>query len=197
MSAIHLFRVIPCASWFSSRNIYFPGISRSSRDNKSHQSTEERLLLNLTTQPCFKLLGDDPYKAVSVVQRRCSKWCPCLGNSLWSHMLRGLTEQPHLGGNELIPSLCQFFFCPMWAVEKWHSTASLSRSGCSIGHSICPAVCGYKPINTEICSLSVIAVALTHQGAVVHQSRGEVAGEAKWQDVSFSGAESHFIFWQG
>lgn len=38
------------------------------------------------------------------------------------------------------------------------------------------------------------SVAVTHQGAVVHQSRGEVAVEAEGQDMSFSGAESHFVF---
>lgn len=71
---------------------------------------EERLFLNLTTQPRFTLLGDDPYKSVSVAQRRCSKWYPCLENSLWRHMLRA-HRGARLGENELILSLCQIFFC--------------------------------------------------------------------------------------
>lgn len=47
--------------------IFFSGIGNSSRDNKAYHNPEERL--NLTTQPYFKLLSDDPYKAVSVAHR--------------------------------------------------------------------------------------------------------------------------------
>lgn len=39
--------------------------------------------------------------------------------------------------------------------------------------------------------------AVTHQGAVVQESSGEVAVEAEREDVSLSGLESHFFFWEG
>lgn len=35
--------------------------------------------------------------------------------------------------------------------------------------------------------------AVTHQRAVVQQGASEVAVEAEGQDVSFSGAQSHFL----
>lgn len=66
----------------------------------------------------------------------------------------------------------------------------------AVGRTICPAVCECKPINTEICPL-IGRAAITHQWAVVQESRGEVGVEAERQDVPFSGAESHFIIWRG
>lgn len=82
-------------SWWIYGAISFS--SNSSRDNKPYHNTGESLLLNLTTQPRFKLLSDDPYKSAIVAQRRCSKWYPCLENSLWRNMLRAHGEA-RLGG---------------------------------------------------------------------------------------------------
>lgn len=81
-------------SWWINGAISF--FSNSSRDNKPYHNMEERLL-NLTTQPGFKLLSDDPYKSAIVVQRRCSKSYPSLENSLWRNMLRAHREAVFYG----------------------------------------------------------------------------------------------------
>lgn len=46
-------------------------------------------------------------------------------------------------------------------------------------------------------SLLMSRVAVTHQGAVVKQSCGEVVVKTEHQNVSLSGMESHFVFWHG
>lgn len=61
------------------------------------------------------------------------------------------------------------------------------------GGALCPTVGGYEPINSEMCSRSPGAV--THQGAVVQESGGEVAAEAEGQDVALPGAEDHLALW--
>lgn len=101
ISAFHLFRETPCHSWYSYKDIFFI---------LSAQNTEERLH-NLTTQPCLKLLCNDPYKSVSVAQRRwVFKTMPLLGKfSLKAHVED--SQRSQIGGeNELILSHCQFFF---------------------------------------------------------------------------------------
>lgn len=141
---------------FKLRSYHF--INGSSTDKTPHHNMEERLFLNLTTQLRFTLLSDDPYKSVSVAQRRCSKWYPCLENSLWRHMLRA-HRGARLGENELILSLPNLFLSQLWDVVQQDSTQLLSLNLeathlLSIGRIICPAVPDYEPINTEICSLS-------------------------------------------
>lgn len=152
------------------------------------------------TQPCFKLLCDDPYKSVSVTQRRCSKRYPCLENSLWRHMLRA-HRAARLGGNELILSLRQIFFClncGMWYSET-PQLLSFNLEASPLywpdNLSSCPWLWANQYWN--LFSVLISCAAVTHQGGVVQESRGEVTVEAEREDVSFSGAESHFVFWKG
>lgn len=120
-----------------------------------HITTQRRDFFSTWQQPLLELLGDDPYKSVSVTQRRCSKRYPCLENSLWRHMLRAQSSQ--IGGkwaDTVIPP--NLFLSPRWDVAQWDATAfslSVCKRPLSIGWTICPAARGYEPINTEICSL--------------------------------------------
>lgn len=185
-------------SWWIHGAISF--FSNSSRDNEPYHNMEERLL-NLTTQPGFKLLSDDPYKSAIVAQRRCSKSYPSLENSLWRNMLRARREAVFFGmgvawaDTVTLPNL---FWSQQRDAVQWDSTASLSLRVGSLSTSwtICPAVLGCEPIDKYL-NLFPVLVRSTHQGAVVQESRGEVTAEAEWQDVSFSGAESHLVFWKG
>lgn len=172
-----------------------PRISNSSRDNKPYHDTEGRLL-NLTTQPCSKLLGDDPYKSVSVAQRRCSKWYPGLENSLWRHMLRA-HRTARLGGKwadtVTPPSLFLVWTVGCGIVGLY--SFSLSQAGSIPSLLAGPFVQLSVNVSQSIC-LFIGRTAITHQWAVVQESRGEVGVEAERQDVPFSGAESHFIIWR-
>lgn len=122
----------------------------SSKDEKTLYPKTEEWLLNLTTQPCFKLLGNDPHKSVSVVQRRRSKWCPCLGNSLWRLVLRA-HRAARLGGKlDDAVTLPNLFLSEVWDVEQWeiqHTPLNLS-----IWASVCPGLCGYD----QLCILKSI-----------------------------------------
>lgn len=154
-------------------------------------SCSVRLHLNLPTQPRLKLLTDDPHTAVSVAEAAFKRILQ-LGTfrfecSRWQH-----TEQPDWGGKSWNCRFTKFFF--------WLSTALRGRTSLSLSIwkypplAICPTVCGYEPIDTEVCSPSSGAV--THQGAVVQQGCGEVAAEAERQDVALPGAEGHLAFWK-
>lgn len=128
----------------------FSGIGNSSKDEKTLYPKTEEWLLNLTAQPCFKLLGNDPHKSVSVVQRRRSKWCPCLGNSLWRLVLRA-HRAARLGGKlDDAVTLPNLFLSEVWDVEQWeiqHTPLNLS-----IWASVCPGLCGYD----QLCILKSI-----------------------------------------
>lgn len=65
-----------------------------------------------------------------------------------------------------------------------------SQSGSSIGLSICPSV---DVSQSNLYPALKSHVVGTHQGAVVHKSRGDVAVEGERQDLSFSRTESHFV----
>lgn len=128
---------------------------------------------------------------LSVSQRRCSKGSPGLEDS-FSRAHVDSTQISQIGGwAETVASQVRYLAldCALW----YGISLSLEVPR-STGGTICPAVCGCEPINTEICWLSSGAV--THQGAVVQESGGEVAAEAERQDVPLPGAEGHFAFWK-
>lgn len=178
------------------------------------RSTEERLLFNLTTQPglCAPR-GDDPYKSVSVYAE--AAMILLLRKILFEGTCWGLTEQARFEGgkNELTLSLPNLFFglsCGLWhsgtlqlhslplSIWKrslWIRTANLSSClRVDVSQSILKSV----PRLSLSLSLFISCDARnTHQGAVVQESRGEVAVEAERQDVSFPAANSHFVLWQG
>lgn len=114
---------------------------------------------------------------LSASQRRCSNGSSSLEDSLF---LSARVDRKMSWNCRFT----KFFF--------WLSTAvrgSLSQSGRSparTGGAICPTVCGYEPIDSEICSR--LSGAVTHQGAVVQEGCGEVAAEAESQDVALPGA---------
>lgn len=122
---------------------------------------------------------------LSASQRRCSNGSSSLEDSLVLSARVDSAQSSQIG-RKMSWNCCftKFFF--------WLSTAvrgSLSQSGRSparTGGAICPTVCGYEPIDSEICSRSSGAV--THQGAVVQEGCGEVAAEAESQDVALPGA---------
>lgn len=144
-------------------------------------------------------------------QRR--RWYPCSENSLWRHMLRAHRASQIRGGEKWADTVTakSIFWSQLWVVAQWDSTASLSPSLDleaftlnSDGQFVQLSASRCEPINTEICpprlSLSLFIscdARNTHQGAVVQESRGEVAVEAERQDVSFPAANSHFVLWQG
>lgn len=117
------------------------------------------------------------------------------------------------GGNGLILSLPNLFFglsCGLWhsGTLQLHSLPPDLEAFTlnSDGQFVQLSASGCEPINIEICPPSLsLSLSLfiscdarnTHQGAVVQESRGEVAVEAERQDVSFPGANSHFVLWQG
>lgn len=177
------------------------------------RSTEERLLFNLTTQPglCAPR-GDDPYKSVSVYAE--AAMIPLLGKfSLKAHVEGSQSKPDSRGGKMSWHCHCQIYFLVSavgcGTVGLYSFTLSLSRSGSvhfEFGRPICPAVCEWMWAN-QYWNLSPPSLSLsffiscdarnTHQGAVVQESRGEVAVEAERQDVSFPAANSHFVLWQG
>lgn len=163
---------------------------REAEKAPTNRSVPEMLHLNLPRQPCSKLLTNDPHTTVSVAEA-VFKRIPGLGRfllecSCWQH-----TDQPDWGGNEL--KLLPHKFV-IWRRTLWYGVSLGVEVPRSTGGTICPAVCGYEPINTEMCWPSSGAV--THQGAVVQESGGEVAAEAERQDVPLPGAEGHFAFWK-
>lgn len=146
-------------------------------------------------------------------QRR--RWYPCSENSLWRHMLRAHRASQIRGGEKWADTVTakSIFWSQLWVVAQWDSTASLSLplsiwkrslwirtanlSSClrvDVSQSILKSV----PRLSLSLSLFISCDARnTHQGAVVQESRGEVAVEAERQDVSFPAANSHFVLWQG
>lgn len=90
-------------------------------------NTEEGHLLHLPTQPCFKLLSDDPYKSVSVAQRRCSKRNPCYENSLWRLTLSA-HRAARLEGNEPKLSLQRIHIFGLNHGMRWSFSHSQSGS---------------------------------------------------------------------
>lgn len=145
-------------------------------------------------------------------QRR--RWYPCSENSLWRHMLRAHRASQIRGGEWADTVTAKsIFWSQLWVVAQWDSTASLSLplsiwkrslwirtanlSSClrvDVSQSILKSV----PRLSLSLSLFISCDARnTHQGAVVQESRGEVAVEAERQDVSFPAANSHFVLWQG
>lgn len=213
-SANYIFRETPCLLGIHTRKLSFFLFFLEWSTAAEIRSTEERLLFNLTTQPglCAPR-GDDPYKSVSVYAE--AAMILLLRKILFEGTCWGLTEQARFEGgkNELTLSLPNLFFglsCGLWhsGTLQLHSL-SLSRSGSvhfEFGRPICPAVCEWMWAN-QYWNLSPPSLSLsffiscdarnTHQGAVVQESRGEVAVEAERQDVSFPAANSHFVLWQG
>lgn len=128
-------------------------------------------------------------------------------------MLRAHRASQIRGGEKWADTVTakSIFWSQLWVVAQWDSTASLPPSLDleaftlnSDGQFVQLSASRCEPINTEICpprlSLSLFIscdARNTHQGAVVQESRGEVAVEAERQDVSFPAANSHFVLWQG
>lgn len=174
VAAVHLFREIPYASLYKN-NHFLELETAEKKDGKKNHKTEE-WLLNLTTQPCFKLAGNDPHKSVSVVQRRCSKWCPCLENSLWRLMLRahraarfGVGGGGGWGGGDTVTLPKSFF---VWRVGSGAvGNMSLSKAiywAINVPRSLLVWLSQYRYLFSRSC----VTVSVTHQGAVVQQSRG-------------------------
>lgn len=113
----------------------------------------------------------------------------------------GLTEQPDWGGGEMswyCHSAKSFFVSTVGCEPLRLYSHSLSiQEHLSIGQLICSSLWTWA---NQYWNLSwpvlISRVTATHQGAVVQQGSGEVAVEAERQDMSLSGAESHFVFWQ-
>lgn len=145
-------------------------------------------------------------------QRR--QWYSCSGKfSLKAHVEGSQSKPDSRGGKMSWHCHCQIYFLVSavgcGTVGLYSFTLSLSRSGSvhfEFGRPICPAVCEWMWAN-QYWNLSPPSLSLsffiscdarnTHQGAVVQESRGEVAVEAERQDVSFPAANSHFVLWQG
>lgn len=213
-SANYIFRETPCLLGIHTRKLSFFLFFLEWSTAAEIRSTEERLLFNLTTQPglCAPR-GDDPYKSVSVYAE--AAMILLLRKILFEGTCWGLTEQARFEGgkNELTLSLPNLFFglsCGLWhsGTLQLHSL-SLSIWKCSLwirtaNLSSCLRVDVSQSILKSVPRLS-LSLSLfiscdarnTHQGAVVQESRGEVAVEAERQDVSFPAANSHFVLWQG
>lgn len=214
-SANYIFRETPCLLGIHTRKLSFFLFFLEWSTAAEIRSTEERLLFNLTTQPglCAPR-GDDPYKSVSVYAE--AAMIPLLGKfSLKAHVEGSQSKADSGGGgeNELTLSLPNLFFglsCGLWhsGTLQLHSL-SLSIWKCSLwirtaNLSSCLRVDVSQSILKSVPRLS-LSLSLfiscdarnTHQGAVVQESRGEVAVEAERQDVSFPAANSHFVLWQG
>lgn len=213
-SANYIFRETPCLLGIHTRKLSFFLFFLEWSTAAEIRSTEERLLFNLTTQPglCAPR-GDDPYKSVSVYAE--AAMILLLRKILFEGTCWGLTEQARFEGgkNELTLSLPNLFFglsCGLWhsgtlqlhslplSIWKrslWIRTANLSSClRVDVSQSILKSV----PRLSLSLSLFISCDARnTHQGAVVQESRGEVAVEAERQDVSFPAANSHFVLWQG
>lgn len=145
-------------------------------------------------------------------QRR--QWYSCSGKfSLKAHVEGSQSKPDSRGGKMSWHCHCQIYFLVSavgcGTVGLYSFTLSPSRSGSvhfEFGRPICPAVCEWMWAN-QYWNLSPPSLSLsffiscdarnTHQGAVVQESRGEVAVEAERQDVSFPAANSHFVLWQG
>lgn len=212
-SANYIFRETPCLLGIHTRKLSFFLFFLEWSTAAEIRSTEERLLFNLTTQPglCAPR-GDDPYKSVSVYAE--AAMIPLLGKfSLKAHVEGSQSKPDSRGGKMSWHCHCQIYFLVSavgcGTVGLYSFTLSPSRSGSvhfEFGRPICPAVCEWMWAN-QYWNLSPPSLSLsffiscdarnTHQGAVVQESRGEVAVEAERQDVSFPAANSHFVLWQG
>lgn len=85
---------------------------------------------------------------LSVSQRRCSKGSPGLEDSFSSARVDSTQISQIGGGNEL--KLLPHKFV-IWRRTLWYGVSLGVEVPRSTGGTICPAVCGYEPINTEIC----------------------------------------------
>lgn len=213
-SANYIFRETPCLLGIHTRKLSFFLFFLEWSTAAEIRSTEERLLFNLTTQPglCAPR-GDDPYKSVSVYAE--AAMILLLRKILFEGTCWGLTEQARFEGgkNELTLSLPNLFFglsCGLWhsgtlqlhslplSIWKrslWIRTANLSSClRVDVSQSILKSV---PRLSLSLSLFISCDAGNTHQGAVVQESRGEVAVEAERQDVSFPAANSHFVLWQG
>lgn len=122
---------------------------------------------------------------------------PLLGKFSLKEHVEG-SQSSQIGGKWAdTVTLPNLFLSLLWDVKQWDSTASLflsATTSLNSGRCVRPGICGYvRLINTDT---SVLCCGYTHQGAVVQQRRGDVVVEAERQDVSLSGAQSHFVFWR-
>lgn len=214
-SANYIFRETPCLLGIHTRKLSFFLFFLEWSTAAEIRSTEERLLFNLTTQPglCAPR-GDDPYKSVSVYAE--AAMIPLLGKfSLKAHVEGSQSKPDSRGGKMSWHCHCQIYFlvsavgCGTVGLYSFTLSPSLDLEAFTLnldGQFVQLSASGCEPINTEICpprlslSLSLFIscdARNTHQGAVVQESRGEVAVEAERQDVSFPAANSHFVLWQG
>lgn len=158
----------------------------------AYRNSSEMRHLNLKTQVCLKLLTSDPHKAVSVAEAAFKRILQ-LGRllfdcSCWQH-----TQKPDWGGRTSRSWCSTKPSSAVWLLSLYLDPPNPPPH--STGGTICPVICGYEPVDTEVCSPQSGAV--THQGAVVQEGCGEVAAEAEGQDVPLPGAEGHFAFWKG
>lgn len=131
---------------------------------------------------------------------------PLLGKFSFKAHVKG-SQRSQNGGKwadtVTLPNSFLVLRCGKWHNETLHRFfSSFSQSCCNLSPlyrldnlSSCPSLWADQYWNLLPVFMSRTAV--THHRAVVQQSASEVAVEAEGQDVSFSGAQSHFHVWTG
>ncbi len=114
----------------------------------------------------------------------------------------GLTEQPDWGEMSWYCHSARSFFvsavgCGTVGVHSFSLSLNLETFSLHWPVNLSSCLLIWADQYWNLSSVLLNSVAVTHQGAVVQESGGEIAAEAERQDMSFSGAESHLVFWKG